>query len=168
MKIIAKLWNAAGLPCRTCGGKGYVVDADVAKFIERNGLAAFQAATAMMTNEELYGCLGSLPVCAWEELGMTEDAALDFCEGTGHVHVVHCCRSCNGQPNHPDPLGAAMEVIETWIERRRKDRAEWQSRQVPEDRRRQRWNRMDAAIRYAQTPKTNDRVDDLADLGAWP
>ena len=151
MKIIRKLWNSAGLPCRKCGGKGYVVDADVAKFIEQNGLAAFQAATALMTNEDMYGHLSSLSVCAWEDLGMTEDAAEDFCTGTGHVHVLHCCRSCNGQPNHSNPMGTAMAVIEKWIEQQRKDRAEWRARQTPADRRLNRHKRMASAIRYQGT-----------------
>lgn len=44
MKIIQKLWIAAGLPCRTCGGKGYVVASDIDAFIKKNGLALYQAA----------------------------------------------------------------------------------------------------------------------------
>jgi hypothetical protein len=50
MKIIQKFWTAAGLPCRACHGKGYVVDSDVDAFIQHNGLAAFQAAETLMVN----------------------------------------------------------------------------------------------------------------------
>lgn len=125
---IQRLWNAVGLPCRECGGRGYVVDSDVAAFIDRNGLAQFQAATALMTNEIQYGGLGSLPVSAWEDLGLTEEAAMDFATEVGNCHVLHSCRSCHGQPNHTGALDAAMAVLNKHLWERQRAREEWEDR----------------------------------------
>ena len=153
MKVIQKLWNAAGLPCRKCGGRGYVIDSDVSTFIAENGLAKYQAATTLMNNEDLYGELGSLPVCAWDEVGLTEDQSNKFVCDVAHVHVLHSCRDCHGQPNHPDSLDAAKTILNGWIEQRRKERAQWEAKRTPEMRRRWRRDRMASAIRYHETLK---------------
>lgn len=156
MKIVHKLWSAAGLPCRECGGRGYVVDSGVAKFIAKNGLAAFQAADTLMMNEIHYGALGSIPVDTWQELGLPEDEAELFATEIGHVHKIHACRVCKGQADHPNPLQTATEIISTL---RANDRRRWDKwaenltpRQLREHSRARMRGRMDVAIRYAQQP----------------
>lgn len=167
MKIIAKLWVAAGLPCRTCAGKGYVVDSDVASFIAENGLTKYQAADTLMKNEDLYGELGSLPVCAWDELGLAEDQSNRFVCDVAHVHVLHSCPDCHGQPNHPACLAAAKVILNRWIEQRDRQRAEWKAQRTPEMRQRWRRERMASAIRYNETLKRSF-VETVGDLGEWP
>lgn len=154
LNIIQKLRTATGLPCRECGGKGYVVDSGIAEFIEKNGLAHYQSASALMANEIHYGYLGSVPVGAWEWLGMSEDAAMDFATDVGHSHVLRSCPACNGQQNHDDALEAATDVIDRLIRNDRQRRSEWEASLTPEQlkasRTRKRHGRMHVAIRYAQ------------------
>jgi hypothetical protein len=161
MKIVQRLWSVAGLPCRECGGKGYVIDRDIVAFIQRNGLAMYQVATTLMENEIHYGCLGSLPCVAWEDVGLSDDQIAAFLE-IAHCHVLHSCHTCRQQPNHPSPLSAATAVIAKWSERRGQERAAWEARQAPEDRRLNRRRRMASAIRYAQTPKGFEDFDNEA------
>lgn len=156
MTIIQKLWTLAGLPCRECAGKGYVVDAEVAAFIERNGLALYQASEALKSNEITYGGLGSIPIGAWEDVGLSEDQAEEFATEVSNVHVFHSCPSCKGQENHPSPLKAANSVIRSLQADDRRRHAEWKAGLTPEQfkdrlKNRMRW-RMDVAIRYAQQP----------------
>jgi hypothetical protein len=151
--LIGKARKLLGLPCAECGGKGYVIDSDVADFIVHNGLAKYQAATTLMNNEDLYGELGSLPVCAWDELGLTEDQSNRFVCDVAHVHVLHACRSCNRLPNHPDALGAAKTILNRWIKERDRHRADWRARRTPEMRRREMRERMASAIRYEKDRK---------------
>lgn len=153
MKIIQKLWLAAGLPCPACGGRGYGIAPDVAKFIDANGLDTFQAATTLMTNEDLYGGLGSLGVSAWEELGMPPDQAEFFVCEVAHIHHVQSCPACRGRANHPAALSAAEAVLGRWIADRRQSRAEHEARRTPAERRQRRLHGMHVAIRYSETSR---------------
>jgi hypothetical protein len=159
MKVVQKLWKVAGLPCWECGGKGYVVDADVARFIRKNGLALYQASEALMANEITYGGLGSIPIGAWEELGLSEDQAMEFATEVGYVHAFHACRVCKGQENHPWPLKTATDVINSLRANDRRRYAEREAKRTPKDIRNRRLSRMAVAIRYAQQT-------DAIDLGA--
>ena len=149
MKIIQKLWTTAGLPCRTCHGKGYVVGSDVDAFIQRNGLAAFQAAETLMMNEIEYGQLGSIPVDAWEQVGLSEDDAELFATDIGNAGILHSCPSCKGQENHKDALGLATSIIRNLQANDRRRFAEWRAKQTPLDRRKVRQRRMTVALQNA-------------------
>lgn len=152
MNMIEKMRKLVGLPCRECGGKGYVVDSDVSAFIEKNGLALYQAADTLMANEITYGGLGSIPIGAWEDLGLSEDQAMEFATEVGNSHKLHACGACNGQEDHPSPLKTATDVIKSLRANDRRRRAEWESKNkaTPEARRNTRLRRMAVAIRYAQ------------------
>lgn len=111
--------------CAQCGGKGYVVDRQVDDFIQKYGLDTYQVATTMMTNEDAYGGRGSLGVSAWEMVGLTPDASLDFSTEVGLVHVLRACKDCDRHKDHPMPLHSAMRAIETLIEQRQAKFGEW-------------------------------------------
>ena len=98
--------------CGQCGGKGYVVDRQVDEFIQKYGLATYQAATALMENEAAYGSLGSIPVSAWELVGVPPQGCVEFIQEAAHVHVLVACKACDRHQNHPDALGAATTAIE--------------------------------------------------------
>lgn len=116
-----------GLPCWECGGKGYVIDSEVADFIDRYGLATYQVANTLLSCEIDYGSLGSLKTGAWSDLGMSDEQVSDFFV-IAHSHEVISCNSCDVQPNHPTPLSAAKAVLNAWIAKRDR-RAEHQCSQ---------------------------------------
>jgi hypothetical protein len=133
-----------------------VVDSDIAAFIERNGLARYQAADTLMKNEITYGRLGSIPVDTWQEVGLPEDEAELFATDVAHSHTLHSCPECEGEKDHPSPLKMATEIIDTLYANDRQRRAEWLTVQTRETRQRRRRRRMATAIRYSESRRETD------------
>lgn len=98
--------------CGQCGGKGYMVNRAVDEFIQKYGLDTYQVAATMMRNEEHYGRLGSLPVSAWELVGLSPEGSREFSTEVGLVHEFRACAACGKHKNHPTPLHTAMAAIE--------------------------------------------------------
>lgn len=157
MKIIRKLFPGFSRPCPECGGKGYVVASDVAAFIERNGLAAFQAAETLMVNEIEYGGLGSIPVDTWQKVGLSEDEAEYFATDVGNGRILHSCPECEGQKDHDDALGLAKSIIRNLKANDRRRYAEWKASQTPDDRKQHRRRRIVVAVQHAQLRRQMDR-----------
>jgi hypothetical protein len=153
MDIIGRFFKLIGVPCRECGGKGYAVQRDVAEFIDRVGLAKWQAAKTLLANEPEYGALGSIPCTTWMAVGLSEQDAIEFVAEIGHLHTLWTCPVCHGQPAHPDPLSVATDIIADLKEDDRRRLAEWRKTQTnltPEERRQQRRQRM--RRRMGETP----------------
>lgn len=170
MKIIQKLFLTFSRPCSECGGKGYVVDSDVSAFIERNGLAAFQAAETLMVNEIEYGQLGSIPVDTWQKVGLSEQEAEYFATDLGCGRILHSCPECEGQKDHDDALGLATSIIRTMKANDRRRYAEWKASQTPDDRKQRRRRRIAVALQHAQLRRGMDRDEAgtiASEVAAW-
>ena len=148
--LVSKLLKATGLPCMECRGRGYVVDSDVDAFIRRNGLAAFQAAETLMINEIDYGDLGSIPVNAWQDVGLSEDEAELYVTEIGCSRTLNSCPTCHGQKNHDDALALATSIIRELKANDRRRYADWKAKQTPVDLKQRRRRRMVVAVQRAQ------------------
>ena len=102
-----------------------------------------------MMNEIEYGQLGSIPVDAWEQVGLSEDDAELFATDIGNAGILHSCPSCKGQENHKDALGLATSIIRNLQANDRRRFAEWRAKQTPLDRRKVRQRRMTVALQNA-------------------
>jgi len=111
MKIVQRLWSAAGLPCEKCGGRRVIIDPDVIAFTQKHGVALWQVGNAVLANEEtMYGPLGTLPAEVWPYVGFSDEAWTDFFD-IAHCHEIIACPVCAKGEDHGDTREEAKAAI---------------------------------------------------------